>query len=106
MKQEEFEVITNSIKEKLGEENTALISDDLGLLITNNANTFNTLTSKDNEIAKLKEDKEKLIQANGNLLQRVSMDNDLTSNNKKETEKSNFSFRSCLDEKGNFKKEM
>ena len=36
MKEEDIKTITDSIKEKLGEESSALIADDLGLLLTKN----------------------------------------------------------------------
>lgn len=103
MKNEELEAITNSIKEKLGDENTALISDDLGLLITKNTEVYNSSINKDKEIARIKDDKEKLVIANGRLLQQVSMGVDDTPK-KKEEEKSSFSFKDAFDEKGNFKK--
>lgn len=105
MKNEELETITNSIKEKLGEENVALISDDLGLLITKNTEAYNNSVNKDKEIAKIKDDKEKLVLANGKLLQQVSMTNeDSYVKEKTDDKKSSFSFRDAFDEKGNFKK--
>lgn len=105
MQSEELETITNSIKSKLGEDNVALIADDLGTLITRNIQVHNNLLEKDNEITKLKEEKEKLVVANGNLLQRIPIGT--SSKAPKEDEdisKKSFNFRSVFDEKGNFKK--
>ena len=45
MNSEELEKMISSIREKLGEENSALISDDLGLLISSNNNTINQINS-------------------------------------------------------------
>ena len=43
----DFEKITQSIQEKLGQENVGLIADDLGKLITDNANMNKEMKSKD-----------------------------------------------------------
>lgn len=103
MIEKEFEKITNSIQEKLGKENVGIIADDLGKLITDNANMNKQLKSKDEEITKLKDDKEKLIVTNGSLLQQVAMGDEPTFENKSKESKP-FDFRSAFDEKGNFKK--
>lgn len=107
MKNEEMQKIVNSIQEKIGNEASGLISDDLGMLITDNTNMNKDLTNKENEINKLKQQKEQLIATNGNLLQQVSMGNqDDFKNNiptKKDDEpKKPFSFKAQFDEKGNF----
>ena len=105
MQNNDLEAITDSIKSKLGEENVALIADDLGTLITRNTQVYNNILEKDKEITRLKDDKEKLVIANGQLLQQVSVGT--SSNAPKEEEKiekKSFNFRSVFDEKGNFKK--
>ena len=105
MQNDDLEAITNSIKSKLGDENVALIADDLGTLITRNTQVYNNMLKKDEEITKLKDDKEKLVLANGQLLQQVSIGT--SSNAPKEEEKiekKSFNFRSVFDEKGRFKK--
>ena len=104
MQNEELEAITNSIKSKIGEEATALIADDLGTLITRNTQVYDNLLSKDKEITKLKDDKEKLVIANGNLLQQVPMSKSANNPKDEEEEKKPFNFRSLFDDKGKFKK--
>lgn len=105
MQNDELETITNSIKSKLGEENVALIADDLGTLITRNIQINDAMLKKDNEITKLKDEKEKLVIANGNLLQRVPIGTPSKAPKEDvEVEKKSFNFRSVFDEKGNFKK--
>lgn len=106
MDSKELELITNSIQEKLGKENSALIADDLGVLITKNTQAYNSSVNKDVEINKLKEDKEKLVIANGNLLQKVSMDTTYSRREDPEEEKpkASFNFRDAFDENGRFKK--
>lgn len=104
MKKEDFEKLTNGMQEKLGKENSSLIADDIGTLITDNQNMLSQIEKQQNEITKLKQDKENLITANGNLLQQVSMGVDDSKKNKEKEDESpkKFSFKSCFDEKGNF----
>jgi len=109
MKNEDLNVITDSIKEKLGDEATALIADDLGLLISENTKIFNEMNTREKEITRLKENNEKLVLANGKLLQQVPIAHD----NKKQKEseednnsKKSFSLNDVFDKNGHFKKTM
>lgn len=107
MTPKEFEKITHSIQEKIGKEKTGLIADDLGKLITDNANMNKEMKSRDDKIVKLTQDKENLITTNSSLLQQVSMGDEppeANPYNKKEEEIKPFDYRSVFDEKGNFKK--
>lgn len=108
MIEKEFEKITKSIQDKLGKENTSLIADDLGKLITDNATMNKDLKQRDERITKLEQDKEALITTNGNLLQQVAMGDEgglINKNEPKEDEpKKPFDYRSVFDEKGNFKR--
>lgn len=107
MNSEELNTLLNSINEKLGEENSALISDDLGNLITKNTEVYNTLSNKEKEIDRLNNLNQKLISANGSLLQQVGAGFE---KNPHDTEddppKKSFDFRDAFDEKGHFKKKM
>lgn len=103
MKNEELEVITNSIKETLGEESTALIADSLGLLISENTRVYNSIVAKDKEIDQLKEKNDRLVNANANLLQRVPIATPEPKKEEVETKKK-LSLSDCFDEKGNFKR--
>lgn len=108
MLEKEFEKITKSIQDKLGKENTSLIADDLGKLITDNATMNKDLKQRDERISKLEQDKEALITSNGNLLQQVAMGDEgglINKNEPKEDEPQKpFDYRSVFDEKGNFKR--
>lgn len=103
-----FDDIQASIKSKLGDENTGLIADDLANLITLNSNHEQNIKNLGDEITKLKSEKETLIQANGNLLQQVSMSTDdiLKPKEDGKEEYKPFDFRSVYDEKGNFKRKL
>lgn len=107
MLEKEFEKITKSIQDKLGKENTSLIADDLGKLITDNATMNKDLRGRDEKISKLEQDKEALITTNGNLLQQVAMGDEgglINKNESKKDEPQPFDYRSVFDEKGNFKR--
>lgn len=104
MKEEELKAITDSISSKLGEETSALIADDIGKLITSNSNTLNNINNLNKEISILKDTNQKLVSANGSLLQQIPMS---TTTPKKEVveeieEKKSFNFRDFFDSKGNF----
>jgi hypothetical protein len=103
MKEKDFETLTNSMQEKLGKEYASKIADDLGTLITDNAAINKELKQKDEMIAKLRQDKENLIQVNGNLLQQVAMGEEPKDEEPKQEQKQPFDFRTAFDEYGNFK---
>lgn len=103
-----FEDIQKSIQDKLGEENVAIISDDIASLISYNKNQEELIKNKDNEIEKLKSNNEKLIISNGNLLKKVPMakDDSFDDDVKIQDNKKEFSYKSMFDEKGNLKKKL
>ena len=107
MNSEELNTFLDSMKEKLGEENAALISDDLGNLITKNTEVYNTLNNKEKEINRLNDLNQKLVSANGSLLQQVGAGFEKSSHeDEEEPPKKSFNFRDAFDEKGRFKKKM
>ena len=107
MKEEDFKSITDSIQEKLGKENSGIIADDIGKLLTLSSQSINTISKRDEEIKNLKDTNEKLVVANGNLLQQIPKASDYEKHQSKEEvkeEKKSFNLRSAFDSKGNFKK--
>ena len=104
MTDEDLIKITDSMQEKLGADSSALIADDIGLLITGNANSQQALRERDDEIARLKADKEKLIIANGNLLKQVPVEHkNSTEVETKSEEVTNIDIADAFDANGNFK---
>ena len=103
-----MEDITKSISEKLGEAEASKIADDMASLLTLDSGRIKEMKSKDNEIAKLKKDKEMLIQANANLFQQISQETEDILEPKVEEEKPKepFDMRSVFDEKGRFKTKL
>lgn len=105
MKNPDFQNKITQMQEKIGEEATGLIMDDIGVLITDNQNMNKTIEDKEKEIESLKKRNESLMNVNANLLQQIPMgsEDDLKPENKKEEKKEPFDFRTAFDEYGNFK---
>lgn len=68
---DEFNEKIDKIKETVGDESTALISNELISLTTEHQASLKDIEEKNAEIAKLKKDKENLIAANSELYLRV-----------------------------------
>lgn len=103
-----FDDITKNINKKLGKEESAKIADDMASLMTYNSKINKDIKSRDDEIEKLKKDKDMLIEANGSLLQQLSTESEDILKPKMEEEevKKSFNFYDMYDEKGNFKKKL
>ena len=107
MKEEDIKQITDSIKEKLGEETYATISDDIGILFTKNTEVQNQIVELNENVNGLTEKNSKLASANASLLQQVPMGLDNSKPSQIDEEpKEPFNFKSLFDEKGNFKKTL
>lgn len=107
MDKEQFEKVITGMKDKIGEENYSLISDDLGVLITDNAQTNSERKALKDKISKLEDKTEMLVETNGNLLKQVHdsiAEDDRSIRNKKsdnnETEK--ITIDQIYDQYGNF----
>ena len=109
MKEEYLKDITDSITTKLGEENAGIIADDIGKLITANTQTIETINSLNKQISTLKDTNEKLISANGSLLQQIPAVADYEKHQKEEAPaetKKSFNFKAMFDKHGNFRKDL
>ena len=108
MKEDILKGITDSITEKLGEENSSIIADDIGKLMTANTQTIETINSLNKQVSTLKETNEKLVAANGSLLQQIPAVADYDKHQKEEApvEKKAFNFKSMFDKHGNFRKDL
>ena len=106
MKEEFLKGITDSIASKLGEENASIIADDIGKLITTNAQTIETIKGLNAKVSTLEETNQKLVAANGALLQQIPAVADTPKEEEAPEEKTAFNFHSVFDKNGNFKKEI
>lgn len=93
------------IQKKLGKENSAMISDDIANILAYNKEREDELVKRDETIKSLRDDKEMLITANGNLLKQVSqVEEEVISKKEEKEEYKPFNMRDALDEKGRFKR--
>ena len=105
MKEKEFNELINNMQSKLGEEASGLIADDLGMLISDNKAVNDTEIRYQDEIKMLRDQKEKLIATNGNLLQQISFGvEEQTKEEVKEEPRKHIDFREFIDASGNFKR--
>ena len=95
-----IEEYTNNIQEKLGKDEAGKIADDIANILTYDNKIKNDIKSKDDEISKLKKDKEMLIQANGNLLQQLPLGKEEAPKNNDGEKPKEFDFRSVFDKNG------
>jgi hypothetical protein len=106
MKEDFLKGITDSISAKVGEENAGIIADDIGKLLTANTQTIETIDSLNKQVESLKETNEKLVAANGSLLQQIPAVADYDKHQTEEAReepKKTFNFRDVFDKNGNFK---
>ena len=100
-----FEEITNNIKEKIGDEASGKIADDLANLIIYEKNKDDLIKDNENKIKKLQEDKDLLVQANANLLGKIPMGkaDDENFGEPKEEKETFFDYRTVFKD-GRFKR--
>lgn len=95
--------ITSSIEETLGKDAFATISDKIGELLTGNTANMKTLADRDAEIEKLKDKNDKLVAANGALLQKVPVGFVQPEKQKKEeAPQPKIKLKDAFDKNGNF----
>ena len=95
--------LTGKIEETLGKENSAIISDTLGEILTGNTQNMKALAEKDSMIKSLQDRNEKLVAANGALLQKIPMEKSgYQEDSKKEEAPKPINLKDAFDKKGNF----
>lgn len=94
--------LTSKIESTLGAENFATISDTIGEILTGNTLNMQALADRDKEIDTLKDKNEKLVTANGALLQKIPVGRTEQPKEKTEEKPKEISWDSIVDKKGNF----
>ena len=109
MKNEDFKKIISGIEEKIGKDNSAIIADDLGTLISDNLTMNKTIEEKNNTITEKEKLNEKLVFANSSLLQQVGVPGETPKENKKKKDyeededgEPKISWNDCFDKKRKF----
>lgn len=103
MTEEELNKINDNIKDKIGEENFAMIGDDLGTIITGREVMDQTIRDRDSEIAELKSKNEKLVAANAQLFKQIPVGHTSKETYEEDMPLKNVSLKDCFDANGNFK---
>lgn len=94
--------LTSKIEETIGKENSAMISDTLGEILTGNAENLKAIAERDEKIKALQDRNEKLVSANGALLQKIpAAKNDDNDESPKEIPKK-INLKDAFDKNGNF----
>lgn len=94
--------LTGKIEETLGKENFAMISDTIGEILTGNSQNMKALAEKEENIKKLEDRNEKLVAANGSLLQKIPMEKAENKPEEKAESPKKISLKDAFDAKGNF----
>jgi hypothetical protein len=103
MDDEKILELTGKIEETLGKENSAMISDTIGEILTGNTENMKALAERDAKIKSLQDRNEKLVAANGALLQKVPMERAVDrEDSKKEEAPKKINLKDAFDSKGNF----
>lgn len=102
MDDEKIIELTGKIEETLGKENSAMISDTLGEILTGNSENMKAIAKRDATIKELQDRNEKLVAANGALLQKVPMERAETKDDSKKEAPKKINLKDAFDAKGNF----
>lgn len=94
--------LTTKIEETLGKENAAMISDTLGEILTGNTENMKAIEERDATIKELKNRNDKLVSANGALLQKLPVGKEKEPQTKSEEAPKTINLRDAFDKNGNF----
>lgn len=94
--------LTGKIEETLGKENSAMISDTLGELLTGNTENMKAIAERDAKIKALQDRNEKLVAANGALLQKIPMERAEDKSEEKKEAPKKINLKDAFDKNGNF----
>ena len=107
MTYEELETLINSIREKLGEDASAIVSEDLLNIVSNYKLGIDEVAKLTDEVKTLKNEKDELLKVNGRLFQKVGFEKEEVKNEiieKHEDEKSAEEvIEDLIDERGEIK---
>lgn len=107
MKNEDMKKFVESIQNKLGKENSSIIADDLGTILSDNISMNKTIEEKDNMIKEKEQLNQKLVVANSSLLQQVGVPEETPktkTSSSEGDEEEKISWDDCFDSKGKFLK--
>ena len=94
--------LTSKIESTLGAENFAMISDTVGEILTGNTLNMQAIADRDKEITTLKDRNDKLVSANGALLQKLPVGKEKSQTKSEEEQPKKIDLKSAFDKNGNF----
>ena len=99
-----FEETLTKMQEKIGKDESAKIADDIASLLSYDNSRTKDINKRDKKIEKLEKDKEMLIEANGNLLQQISVETKKVNIEPQasEPQEPHFNLKDAFDKNGNF----
>lgn len=100
LNKEGFEALINSIKDRLDETTSALISEDLLSIVSNYTLALDEISKNVEEIGTLKADKDELLKVNGRLFQKVGFDKEEKEDAKPDDSQEEITIDEIIDEKG------
>ena len=101
LSKEEYEKLTNNLREKLDETTVALVSEELLALISAYNTGYDEYSTSIEEVEKLKGEKEELLKVNGKLYQRIGFDKeDEPAKEKEDSVEEETKIEDVIDEKG------
>lgn len=74
MSYEDMEALVTSMKDKLDDTQSAMVSEDLLGIMSNYKGLEDALHEREEEVSKLKADKDELLAVNGRLFQKIGFD--------------------------------
>ena len=107
MTYEELETLINGMREKIGEDSSALISEDTLNVLSSYKGLLDQVASLTEENTQLKADKEELLKTNGKLFQKIGFEKEEEAEEVKEENEEQMTVDEILcdliDEKGEIK---
>lgn len=100
LSKEEFSNKIDSVREKIGEEASAMVSEDLLATLAEYNNTFDEYEKVLEENGKLKEDKEELLKVNGKLYQKIGFEDKEEKEEKEDDDEEKIEISDVINEKG------
>jgi len=100
MSYEEMETLISSMKEKLDDTTSAMVSEDLLGMLGSYKGLVDSIAEKDEEIGKLKADKDELLAVNGRLFQKIGFDKEESKEEVEQPQKEEVQIEEIINERG------
>lgn len=100
MSYEEMETLISSMKDKLDDTTSAMVSEDLLGMLGSYKGLVDSIAEKDEEIGKLKADKDELLAVNGRLFQKIGFDKEESKEEVEQPQKEEVQIEEIINERG------